>query len=70
MPLWNGWREQKAKQEREHQAAMERAERRLTDAKARTAAVREEGARRYRETAAKVNGNEDHLPPVDSIDYR
>ena len=31
---------------------------------------RREGAERYREEAAKVNGNDDHLPPVESVDYR
>ena len=70
MPLWSGWRAHREKQEQEHKAAMERAELRLTEAKERTAAVRQEGARRYRDNAAKTNGGDEHLPPVDSIDYR
>ena len=75
MPLWNGWREQREKQEREHMAAIARSEERIAAARDQIAQARKEGAARYKEAVEReLNGRGEalapSLPSVDSVDYK
>ena len=75
MPLWNGWREQREKQERKHMAAIARSEERIAAARDQIAQARKEGATRYKEAVEReLNGRGEalapSLPSVDSVDYK